>query len=103
MATTKEANGVTNGALSTYSVPREARSVLDNGLLKNPLIAPTLPQEIEECAKTIKFRGSDKPSVPINWRFAESVSALKGLEAATVNALLKRKYGLDPQEVVIDT
>ncbi|XP_014555477.1 hypothetical protein COCVIDRAFT_102266 [Bipolaris victoriae FI3] len=93
----------TNGTSSTYSIPREARSLLDNGILKNPLIAPNLPQEIEECAKTIKFKGNDAPSLAINWRFAESISALKGLEAAMVNVLLKRKYNLEPQEVEIDT
>ena len=103
MATNGHANGVTNGTSSTYSIPRETRSLLDNGILKNSLIAPNLPQEIEECAKTIKFKGNDAPSLAINWRFAESISALKGLEAAIVNVLLKRKYNLEPQEVEIDT
>jgi hypothetical protein len=42
-------------------------------------------------------------SIPINWRLAEYISALKGLEAAMINVLLKRKYGLPPQEAVIDT
>ncbi len=28
----------------------------------------------------VKFVGSDAPSIPINWRFAESVASLKGLE-----------------------
>ncbi|USP79182.1 CoA-transferase family iii [Curvularia clavata] len=103
MATNEQTSGLRNGTLNTYSIPREARSVLSNGLLKNPLITPTLPDEIEECAKRVQFKGSDKPSIPVNWRFAESVSALKGLEAAMVNVLLKRKYNLEPQEVVIDT
>ena len=94
MATNGHTNGVTNDTSSTYSIPREARSLLDNGVLKNPLIAPNLPQEIEECAKPIKFKGNDAPSLAINWRFAESISALKGLEAAMVNVLLRRKYNL---------
>ncbi|KNG51911.1 CoA-transferase family iii [Stemphylium lycopersici] len=97
------ANGVANGTSNSYSIPHEARSVLDHGILNNSLITSTLPQEIEECAKTIRFKGSDKPSIPINWRFAESISALKGLEAAMINVLLKRKYGLEPQEAIIDT
>jgi hypothetical protein len=41
--------------------------------------------------------------MPINWRFAESISALKGLEATILNVLLARKYGIEPQEVVINT
>ena len=97
------ANGVANGTSNSYSIPHGARSVLDHGILNNSLIASTLPQEIGECSKTIQFKGSDKPSIPINWRFAESISALKGLEAAMINVLLKRKYGLEPQEAIIDT
>ena len=42
-------------------------------------------------------------SIPINWRFAESVGSLKGLEAILVNALLGRKYGLSPTAVKINT
>lgn len=99
---TNNTNGI-NGSLETYSIPHETQRIFNNGILQNPLIAPTLPREIAECAQTVRFKGSDKPSVPINWRFAESISALKGLEAAMINVLLKRKYGLEPQEAVIDT
>jgi hypothetical protein len=86
-----------------YSIPKETETVFHDGILNNKLIASTLPNEIAECAKTIRFEGSDKPTLPINWRFAESISALKGLEAAMVNVLLKRKYGMGPQEAVINT
>ena len=99
-------NGHTNGTHGShkdYSVPRETQHIFEKGILSNPLIAPTLPTDIAECAKKIQFKGSDKPSIPINWRFAESISALKGLEAAMINVLLKQKYGLEPQEAVIDT
>jgi hypothetical protein len=92
-----------NGDSKNYSVPRETQHIFNNGILDNPLIAPTLPKEITECAERVQFKGTDEPSIPINWRFAESISALKGLEAAMINVLLKRKYGLEPQEAVIDT
>lgn len=95
--------GNNNGKGNPYSIPRETQKIFENGILQNPLIAPTLPKEIEECSKTIRFEGSDTPSIPINWRFAESISALKGLEAAMVNVLLKQKYGVEPQEAVINT
>jgi len=81
----------TDGKYVDYSIPRETQNVFENGILQNPLIASTLPKEVEECSKSIRFEGTDKPSVPINWRFAESISALKGLEAAMVNVLLKQK------------
>jgi hypothetical protein len=101
---TQHTNGV-NGVedKNQYSIPEETHKVFRDGILNNQLIASTLPKEIEQCAKTVRFEGTEKPSVPINWRFAESISALKGLEAAMVNVLLKRKYGLEPQEAVINT
>ena len=86
-----------------YSIPQETAKLFREGVLRNPLISKHLPSETEECSKLIKFEGSDDPSIPINWRFAESISALKALEGAIVNVLLKRKYGLGPQEIVINT
>lgn len=109
---TNRANSHTNGvdgtngaqnAVETYSIPAEAQLVFKNGILNNPLIATTLPQGIAEAALKVRFEGSDKPSIPINWRFAESISALKGLEAAMVNVLLQRKYGVEAQEAVVNT
>jgi hypothetical protein len=99
-------NGHTNGSNGekmNYSIPNETQKIFQDGILHNQLIASTLPEEIEECARKIRFEGTEEPSVPINWRFAESISALKGLEAAMVNVLLKKKYGIEPQEAVINT
>lgn len=97
------AHGTANGSSTPYTIPHETQKVFESGILKNPLIASTLPEEISECASKIRFVGTDKPSIPINWRFAESISSLKGLEAAMVNVLLKRKYNIEPQEAVINT
>ncbi|KAF2174886.1 CoA-transferase family III [Zopfia rhizophila CBS 207.26] len=102
--TSNELNGHTNGVTGVnessmhYSVVQETVKLFHNGLVKNPLIASSLPKEIEECAKPVQFEGTDKPSIPINWRFAESMASLKGLEAAMINVLLKRKYGVEPQK-----
>lgn len=101
-----DTNGLPHGPVGDhkgYSIPTEAQKVLQKGILENPLTASTLPEGIEEAAKAIRFQGSDQPCIPINWRFAESISALKGLEAAIVNVLLKEKYGIEPQDAVIDT
>lgn len=96
----------TNGAsksLENYSVPEETQKVFNDGILNNPLIASKLPAGIAEAAAKVRFEGTSRPSIPINWRFAESISALKGLEAAMINVLLSRKYGLPAQEAVINT
>ena len=89
--------------LETYSVPEQARKLLDGGILTNPLISKSLPPETVEYGSKVKYVGSDLPSIPINWRFAESISSLKGLEATMLNVLLARKYGIEPQEVEINT
>ncbi|KAF1812013.1 CoA-transferase family III [Eremomyces bilateralis CBS 781.70] len=86
-----------------YSVPRATEELFNTGLLKNPLVSRNLPKEAEECSKSIRFEGNESPSIPINWRFAESISSLKGLEATMINILLKRKYNVDAKEVVINT
>lgn len=86
-----------------YSVPEQTKQVFDKGILGNPLIASDLPAGAAEAASKISFTGSDLPSIPINWRFAESISALNALEATLVNMLLKRKYGLEPVPITIDT
>jgi hypothetical protein len=86
-----------------YRIPHEAQKLFREGVLRNSLVSKLLPPETEECSKLIRFEGSDGPSIPVNWRFAESVSALKALEGAIINVLLKRKYGLEPQEIVINT
>lgn len=86
----------------TYSVTSEARKIIDAEILNNPLV-PELPSEIHEAAKHIKYTGNDAPSIPIPWRFAESVSALKGFEAAMLNVLRSKKYGAAFDDVTIDT
>jgi hypothetical protein len=92
-----------NGTTKSYSIPQQTHKIFNDGILNNPLIAPSLPKGVEQCASKIRFEGSDKPSMPINWRFAESISALKGLEAALTNVLLQKKYGVEPPEAVINT
>jgi hypothetical protein len=89
-----------SGRSTTYSVPTEAFKVFHQEILSNPLIAPDLPPEVAEAASNIKFTGSGVPSLPVNWRFAEAVAALKALEAAIVNVLLHRKYGLPTDQSV---
>lgn len=86
-----------------YSVPVEAEKVFKAGIIANPLIAKDLPLDVEKYTKLIKFVGNDKPNISINWRFAESISALKALESIWINNLLVEKYKVKPKAVVIDT
>ncbi|KAJ9614357.1 hypothetical protein H2200_002493 [Cladophialophora chaetospira] len=85
-----------------YSVPAESKRVLKEGILDHPS-HQDLPAECRHVFDLVKFEGHGEPRMAINWRFAESVCALKGLEAILLNVLLRRKYGLPYQEVVINT
>ena len=86
-----------------YSVPSQADLVFKQGILANPLVRKNLPEEADAAASKISFEGSDSPSLPINWRFAESIAALKACEATVLNVLLHKKYGIEPAQVKINT
>lgn len=87
---------------AAYSIPSETRRLLIDGILNNKLHS-SLPTDIEDAANSIEFIGTDLPIIPINWRFAESISSLKGFQAAMLNVLVKRKYGVDYQKIIINT
>lgn len=95
------ANGISNN--DEYAVPKETTKVFTNALLSNPLIAKDLPSNIAEAASHVSFTGSESPSLPIPYRFAEAVSSLKALEASLLNVLINRKYGVPMQDVTINT
>ncbi|KAF8242556.1 CoA-transferase family III [Wilcoxina mikolae CBS 423.85] len=77
-----------------YSIPSETLKLLIDGIVNNPLHQDA-PAEIHDAVKHIFYEGNASPVIPINWRLAESISAIKGFQAAMINILLKRKYGLD--------
>jgi hypothetical protein len=85
-----------------YSVPDEASKLLLEGIVQNPLIKD-LPDNAAQLCGRVKFEGHATPSIPINWRFSESIAALKGFEAVMLNNLLTRKYGIAPVDVTINT
>lgn len=88
---------------SGYDIPSECKKLLVEGILHNPLMASNLPPEAEDLANLITFEGSQLPSIPVVWRYAESISALKGLETIFINVILKRKYGFQAQKATINT
>ncbi|KAK1230889.1 hypothetical protein PQX77_006004 [Marasmius sp. AFHP31] len=85
-----------------YSIPAQAFQLLKDGLVFNEL-HQSCPAEVQDVYKLVGYQGGDLPSIPINWRFAESIAAIKGFEACMLNVLLKRRFAIQPQKVVIDT
>lgn len=88
--------------LNAYSIPAESRRLLLDGLINNPLHS-TAPSGIKEAAECTEYTGSALPHVPINWRFAESIAAIKGFQGAMLNVLLNRKYDIPHQNISINT
>lgn len=88
--------------VESYSIALESRKLLENGILRHKHHA-SLSKDVQDLIQYINFEGSALPSIAINWRFAESISALKGFEAVMVNALLVQKYGHTPLKVTINT
>ncbi|PVI02687.1 CoA-transferase family III [Periconia macrospinosa] len=84
-----------------YSVPKEAQKIFHNGILQNPLLP--LPPSLKTLGELVCFKGHELPSIPMNWRWAESISALKAFEATMLNHLLVQKYMIQPVEVTINT
>lgn len=85
-----------------YSIQAEAEKLLHDEILNNPRL-PALPGEINEAAKHVNIIGNALPSIPINWRFAESITALKAFEASVLNVLRKRKYQAPFSEININS
>ncbi|EGP91043.1 uncharacterized protein MYCGRDRAFT_65466 [Zymoseptoria tritici IPO323] len=83
--------GSVTGNAQGYSVPNEAQRIFEDGILNNPLV-PALPQEIKDAGKLVSFSGNDQPTIPINWRFAESAAALTAFQASMLNVLRIRKF-----------
>jgi crotonobetainyl-CoA:carnitine CoA-transferase CaiB-like acyl-CoA transferase len=100
-ATNVSTQEVTNGH-ATWNLIDESCKLLQAGILDNPLINKSLPKDAAIYASKVKFTGHTYPAIPIPWRFAESVSTLKALEAIMVGGLLKAKYGVEPQDVEIN-
>ncbi|KAF3018923.1 hypothetical protein E8E14_010767 [Neopestalotiopsis sp. 37M] len=90
-------------ATEHYSIPEQTDRLFRKEILANRLLEKNLPAEAHEAASTVTFEGSDAPTLPINWRFAESIAALKAYEATILNILLKKKYGVGPVEIKINT
>ncbi|CAA7257389.1 unnamed protein product [Cyclocybe aegerita] len=88
--------------MAQYSVPLEAHDLFWRGLINNPLHA-SAPKEMREAAEHVKLDGSPSPTLPIVWRFAESISAIKAFQASMLNVFLQKKYGVDYQDIRINT
>ncbi|KJZ72773.1 hypothetical protein HIM_07848 [Hirsutella minnesotensis 3608] len=88
--------------MSSYSVQEESKRILQETLLDDKQLS--LPPSFPEAAKYIKFVGNDpNPYLPTPCKITESASALSALVAAAASAASADRYGIDFQDVEIDT
>jgi hypothetical protein len=88
--------------MAEYSTPLESKRIFLEGIAQNVLL-PSLPRNFARCAELVHLHGNAAPSIPVNWRWVESISALKALEATMVNCLLMDKFKIEPTDVSINT
>ncbi|OMP88531.1 Formyl-coenzyme A transferase [Diplodia seriata] len=85
-----------------YSVQAEATRILHERLLNDASLG--LPQSFADAARKVRIVGDDpKPFVPTPCKMTESAAALTALVAAAASAVAADRYGIDYQDVEVDT
>ncbi|KAM6534659.1 hypothetical protein FALCPG4_004285 [Fusarium falciforme] len=88
--------------MGTYSVQDESYRILREHLLDDSRLA--LPPSFAEAAEKITFTGDDpKPFVPTPCKITESASSLTALVAAAASAIAADRYGIDYQDIEVNT
>ncbi|KAF9774217.1 hypothetical protein IL306_007818 [Fusarium sp. DS 682] len=88
--------------MSNYSIFTEASRVLKQVLLQDPKLK--LPDSFVKAAEKVKFVGEDdQPFVLTPFKITESSAALNALVATAANAVAAERYGIDYQNVEINT
>ncbi|OHE90301.1 formyl-CoA transferase [Colletotrichum orchidophilum] len=88
--------------MSNYSVFTEASRILNDVLLADRALR--LPDSFKEAAKKIKFVGGDaKPFVLTPLKITESSASLTALLATAANVAAAERYGIEYQDVQVNT
>ena len=88
--------------MGAYSVQDESYRILREHLLGDSRLA--LPPSFAKAAEKITFTGDDpKPFVPTPCKITESASSLTALVAAAASAVAADRYGIDYQDIEVNT
>lgn len=86
----------------SYNVQDESGRILRDQLLQNSKLG--LPDAFVNAAAKVEFVGGDaQPFVPTPCKITESSSALNALLASAASAVSTDRYGLDLQDIEINT
>ncbi|KAJ5895492.1 hypothetical protein N7495_007183 [Penicillium taxi] len=86
--------------MTSYSVQDESARVLDT-LFSDPKI--DFPESFKKAAKKVKFVGHRDPFIPTPLKITESSSALSAYTAAVASAISADRYGLELQDIEVNT
>lgn len=88
--------------MSNYSISNESSRILNEVLLSDSRL--DLPSSFSDAAKKVKFVGDDdKPFVLTPLKITESSASLTALVATAANVVAADRYGIDYQDVEVNT
>ncbi|KAK8152557.1 CoA-transferase family III domain-containing protein [Phyllosticta citrichinensis] len=88
--------------MAGYSVQGEAQRILQENLLEDARLG--ISRSVADASKKIEFTGGDsQPFVPSPCKMTESGSALTALVAASGSAVAADRYGIEHQEIEVNT
>ncbi|KAK6065116.1 formyl-CoA transferase [Seiridium cupressi] len=86
----------------SYNLQEESSRILQDVLLKDPLLE--LPESFAKAAEKVRFVGGDSQLfVPTPCKITESISALNALLAVGASVVAKDRYGVDFQDIEVNT
>lgn len=88
--------------MAAYNINEESSRILHDVLIPDPGL--NILPAIKEAAQNIDLVGGDgKPFVPTPMKMTESSAALNALVAASASAVAADRYGIDYQDIEVNT
>jgi hypothetical protein len=89
--------------MSSYNINEESSRILRNVLVTDPGL--DIFPSIKEAARKVQFTGGGdgKPFVPTPLKMTESSAVLNGLVSAAASAVAADRYGIEYQDVEVNT
>ncbi|KAJ5678994.1 hypothetical protein N7462_007238 [Penicillium macrosclerotiorum] len=87
--------------MTSYSIQAESARILTDCLLDGKDIE--FPSSFREAAKKVRFIGDSQPFIPTPLKITESSAALNALVASIASTISKDRYGIDYQDITVNT
>ncbi|KAI9307182.1 putative L-carnitine dehydratase [Cunninghamella echinulata] len=88
--------------MNNFNLQEECTKLFHSSIINNDKVKYT--SDLKQLASTkLRFEGTQKPGIPINWRYAESISVLKAFEGLSLLDLVEKKYNTTIDHITINT